>query len=78
VRTRSSLEGQILPVPFPKEFRRDVIAFARQGAVDRGDTPTGAAIAVLDNPSAASSTIRARCASPARADDLVASLNHVF
>ena len=33
------------------------------------DTPTGSAITVFDNPSAASNTIRARCANPARTDD---------
>jgi transposase len=31
VRTRSSLEGQHLPMRSPEEFRRDVIAVARQG-----------------------------------------------
>ncbi len=33
------------------------------------DTPTRAVIAVFDTPSAASNTILARCANPARIDD---------
>ena len=42
---------------------------SRQPITVGRDTPTCAAIAVFDNPSADSSTIRARCASPARPDD---------
>jgi hypothetical protein len=41
----------------------------RQSITVGRDTPTRLAISVLLTPSAASSTIRARCANPARSDD---------
>jgi transposase len=31
----SSLEGSIVPTPYPREFRRDVVAVARQGDQSR-------------------------------------------
>ena len=42
---------------------------ARQAVTVGRDTPTSSAISVFDTPSAASNTILARCAKPARIDD---------
>ena len=66
---RSTVRGRPERRSSSSPFTPELAYRSRQPITVGRDTPTRSAISVLDTPSAASSTIRARCARPALIDD---------